>query len=249
MNRSRIARIVLGTAILAGSALATIHSPAAHAGGGLAYGPDTCIQGYVWRDAGPNDHVCVTPATRDQAAYDNSQADARRDPNGGPYGPNTCLQGYVWREAFAGDYVCVTPDTRAQAAADNSQVEARKQINSMPHIWISDYTVGPVCNGDTCTSTSTDDIPRIQVNGDNFTIGGNVYISFRRISSGFLADHYTRTAGSYPGFALGSFGKKTHEFDCSSQASAPVNYTVQAYDYGTGTWSNSLPIKVCSAVL
>jgi hypothetical protein len=90
------------------------------------YGPDTCRQGFVWRDAFPDDHVCVTPETRAQAAYDNSQASARREPGGGPYGPNTCRQGYVWREARPDDYVCVTPETRTQAASDNSQAAARR---------------------------------------------------------------------------------------------------------------------------
>lgn len=89
------------------------------------YGPDTCIRGFVWREAAPNDHVCVRPKVREQARIDNSQAVARRDPNG-PYGPNTCLQGYVWREAFAGDVVCVAPETRTQAAQDNHQANARK---------------------------------------------------------------------------------------------------------------------------
>src|SRR5207245_9876434 len=42
------------------------------------FGPETCRQGFVWREAcGPNDHVCVPPATRSQAAQDNSQAAAR----------------------------------------------------------------------------------------------------------------------------------------------------------------------------
>jgi hypothetical protein len=40
----------------------------------LPYGPDTCIQGYVWREAGPGDVVCVTPATRSQASSDNAAA-------------------------------------------------------------------------------------------------------------------------------------------------------------------------------
>ncbi|HLZ56852.1 MAG TPA: fibronectin type III domain-containing protein [Ktedonosporobacter sp.] len=84
-----------------------------------------CLQGYVWREATPSDHVCVPPQTRSQAAYDNSQRFNRVSPNGGPYGPDTCLQGYVWREAFAGDHVCVTPQTRAQSAYDNSQAWSR----------------------------------------------------------------------------------------------------------------------------
>jgi len=39
-----------------------------------AYGPDTCAQGYVWREAFTNDHVCVTPAVRSQVAADNADA-------------------------------------------------------------------------------------------------------------------------------------------------------------------------------
>ncbi len=90
-----------------------------------SYGPDTCLLPYVWREASPADHVCVTGETRSQAAYDNSQADARRNPYGGPYGPDTCLFGYVWREAFPGDHVCVSSETRSQAAYDNSQASSR----------------------------------------------------------------------------------------------------------------------------
>ena len=48
------------------------------------FGPDTCVSGYVWREAYPNDHVCVLPATRTQAGSDNSQAAGRvARPNGG----------------------------------------------------------------------------------------------------------------------------------------------------------------------
>jgi hypothetical protein len=91
---------------------------------GLPYGSDTCMQGYVWREAIPSDHVCVTPATRQQAQDDNGQASARRDPTG-PYGPDTCMQGYVWRDAFANDHVCVTPATRQQAQDDNRHAAER----------------------------------------------------------------------------------------------------------------------------
>jgi hypothetical protein len=70
--------------------------------------------------------VCVTPATRDQAAQDNSEAASHRSPDGGAYGPDTCLQGYVWRDAVSGDHVCVTPATRDQAAQDNSLAASRR---------------------------------------------------------------------------------------------------------------------------
>ena len=91
---------------------------------GGAYGPNTCGTGYVWRGASPNDLVCVLSATRDLAAYDNSQGASRINPQGA-YGPDTCIQGYVWREAFPGDHVCVTPETRTQAASDNSEAAKR----------------------------------------------------------------------------------------------------------------------------
>lgn len=89
------------------------------------YGPGTCAQGFVWRGAVPNDHVCVTPEVRDLTARDNAQAAARRSPTGGPYGPDTCLSGFVWREAYSGDHVCVTPQIREQAAQDNNWAGVR----------------------------------------------------------------------------------------------------------------------------
>jgi hypothetical protein len=94
--------------------------------------PDTCAQGYVWREAFPNDHVCVTPETRSQAAYDNSQATARIDPINKSYGPDTCIQGYVWREAIPSDFVCVIPETRDKTAYDNSQAANRRVIVQSP---------------------------------------------------------------------------------------------------------------------
>jgi hypothetical protein len=95
----------------------------------LPYGPDTCIQGYVWREARTGDTVCVTPAVRDRTAQENANPTLNRNPNGGAYGPNTCLQGFVWREAFDGDTICVTPDIRSQTLADNAAADSRYQRN------------------------------------------------------------------------------------------------------------------------
>ena len=83
-----------------------------------------CLQGYVWREGSPADHVCVTGGTRSQAAADNAAAASRRA-GGGAYGPDTCRQGFVWRDAFSNDHVCVTGATRSQAAADNAQASNR----------------------------------------------------------------------------------------------------------------------------
>ncbi|WP_036460542.1 MmpS family transport accessory protein [Mycobacterium sp. 141] len=92
----------------------------------LPYGPDTCIQGYVWREARPGDNVCVTPDVRSTVAQQNANPGAHKDPNGA-YGPQTCDQGYVWREAFDGDTVCVTPDFRQQMRNDNAAAASRRQ--------------------------------------------------------------------------------------------------------------------------
>ena len=93
-----------------------------------AYTPDTCQQGFVWREAFPHDHACVTPDVRTQAALDNSLASSRKS-----YGADSCLFGYVWRDAKPGDHVCVTPDVRAQAARDNSLAAARRQPGGGPY--------------------------------------------------------------------------------------------------------------------
>jgi hypothetical protein len=87
---------------------------------------DTCIQGYVWREAIPGDHVCVTPQLRDQAALENQLADSRRSPSGGDYGRDTCLQGFVWREVVPSDHVCVPPETRDQVWQDNRLAASRR---------------------------------------------------------------------------------------------------------------------------
>lgn len=84
----------------------------------LPYGPDTCNDGFVWRDAIPGDHVCVTPASRSEAAHENAIAGSRVDPTGA-YGPNTCKPGFVWRESYSGDVVCVTGARRSAVQQEN----------------------------------------------------------------------------------------------------------------------------------
>ncbi|CAN5712507.1 hypothetical protein BH10ACT9_BH10ACT9_33200 [soil metagenome] len=96
----------------------------------LPFGPDTCLQGFVWREARVGDVVCVTPGVRARTAQENANPLANRQPGGGASGPDTCLQGFVWRDAFAGDHVCVTPAIRSEAAADNAAAASRKQANA-----------------------------------------------------------------------------------------------------------------------
>ena len=85
---------------------------------------DVCASGYVWREAQPADHVCVTPASRALVGQENSMAPQRW--TAGAYGPHTCLQGYVWREAFQGDDVCVTPERRDQVREENRAANSRR---------------------------------------------------------------------------------------------------------------------------
>ncbi|MGW0591548.1 hypothetical protein [Streptosporangium sp. NPDC002607] len=87
------------------------------------WGPNTCTDNYVWRQADASDYVCVTMETRLQTLEDNAAAASRW--TDGPFGPRTCVQGYVWREAFLGDQVCVTGDRRTQARQDNNLAHTR----------------------------------------------------------------------------------------------------------------------------
>jgi len=106
--------------------------------------------GYVWREAYPNDHVCVTPDIRTQARADNAAAASRVQPGGGPFGPDTCKQGYVWREARPSDHVCVTPATRTRAAQDNAEGPYRVVCScSLPLYRYTQKWVGtaPFCSG------------------------------------------------------------------------------------------------------
>jgi hypothetical protein len=62
IRRTRARRLAVAAAALA---LVAVAAPALGAGD---YGADTCLNGYVWREATPTDHVCVTPMVRLQTA-------------------------------------------------------------------------------------------------------------------------------------------------------------------------------------
>ncbi|MER5326315.1 hypothetical protein [Streptosporangium roseum] len=112
--RRAIARVAAVLALVAGPLTV---APAAHAYG--PYGPYTCANSLVWREATPGDLVCVTPARRSIIWQENADAWKHVQPGGGPYGPDTCVQGYVWRETRPSDHVCVVPDSRWWASQDN----------------------------------------------------------------------------------------------------------------------------------
>ncbi|HEY1617708.1 MAG TPA: hypothetical protein VGG25_08825 [Streptosporangiaceae bacterium] len=200
-----------------------------------------CLQGYVWRQAYSGDYVCVTPATRSQAAADNAAAVSRVQQGGGAYGQYTCQQGYVWRQVVPDDYTCVTGDTRSEAVYDNSQVNNRVALFSL---WVTDWdpsSDSTSCSGDVCTTTEGEwDGPDFQVNGEHFNYG-QVQLQIRS-DNGTLLWWANVTAGSYPGYPGGAFGAHTPIGDCSSDPGTTDNEYVVAYDLTSGQWSNKLPI-------
>jgi len=82
--------------------------------GWTEFGPLTCADGYVWRAADDLDYACVTPAERQAAADENS--DASKHGHGG-----ACDTLYVPRDAFPGDKVCVTLAQEANVRADDAE--------------------------------------------------------------------------------------------------------------------------------
>ncbi|WP_405942216.1 hypothetical protein [Streptomyces sp. NBC_00207] len=95
---------------------------------GGAYGPNTCMTSYVWRDSYDGDSYCVTPQIRDW----NHAQNPNRQPGGGAYGPSTCKPGYVWREKWEGDVKCVTPDERDRVKGQGRQVDNGPHTTGIP---------------------------------------------------------------------------------------------------------------------
>jgi hypothetical protein len=189
------------------------------------YGPNTCLMGWVWRQAIPSDDVCVTPETRSQTWYDNSQAPYRVNPNGGAYGPNTCLDGYVWREAVPNDYVCVVPATRTQAAYDNTQASIR--VDSV-NVWTTTWT----------STGSTEQF--VQVNGDHFNYGPTVVGIYDTQNNEPWVPPVTIDATSNPPNVAGSFSVKFNYKYCPPRSLAIPGAYAMACDLTStrcSTWA------------
>jgi len=74
-----------------------------------------CKNGFVTRNAGKGDVVCVTREERKLAKLQNENGPNNAKSSG------ECRSGYVWRDAWDGDGVCVTPQERAEAKAQNAR--------------------------------------------------------------------------------------------------------------------------------
>jgi hypothetical protein len=194
------------------------------------YGPDACLEGWVWRQAISSDHVCVTPAVRDQTAQDNGAAASRVNPNGGPYGPNTCLNGYVWREAYANDMVCVLPATRTQAANDNAQ--AGNRVASLS-IWANTWSPGPNM------------YPYIKVNGDHFNFG-SIRVAIFNSQNQLVQGWNTGTAQAQSPYVGGAWGWDFTINSCADEVPAGTSngYAI-AQDVTSGCYSAKVPVEIC----
>lgn len=84
-----------------------------------------CKPGYVERNAGHSDQVCVSAQSRERAQQENARTVMLW--GAGSYGPRTCAMGFVWREAFVGDLVCVRDDIRTLVKQENQLAASRAE--------------------------------------------------------------------------------------------------------------------------
>ncbi|PEG38732.1 hypothetical protein CQY20_12230 [Mycolicibacterium agri] len=112
------------------------------------YGPDTCKDGFVWRDAVPGDHICVTPERRQKVADDFHTAKSRAAaqspaahlgdprcianrtlPGCSSMAAPSCLEGFVPRAVPGEDVlVCVTPQERDLIAQENANPKQNRVL-------------------------------------------------------------------------------------------------------------------------
>lgn len=100
-----------------------------------------------------------------------------------------------------------------------------------PQIWVTNYTIAPVCNNGICETNSLDDLPHICVDGQGFTPNGDVRIAIFRFSDNQLL-YEAFTVGGKPG---GSLEYLTGLIDCGPYA---FDSFLSAYDNTSQTWSN-----------
>jgi hypothetical protein len=83
-----------------------------------------CASGYVQRDAGAGDAVCVLPDERAATLAENAAAASHHAGHG-----DDCKAGYVKRDAYEGDAVCVTPAQRDAAHAQDAAAAEHVKFN------------------------------------------------------------------------------------------------------------------------
>jgi hypothetical protein len=190
------------------------------------YGTDKCLNGFVWRNAAPGDHVCVTPEIRARVVQQNADA-AKYTTGEGPYGPDVCVDGFVWRAAFAGDHVCVYPAERDKTLDDNASAQTRLDQVRM--------TLGLYSSGGA---------RRFMVRADRMNAGLAVVILFRIDGKALKAWRSLASpdAAKGPG---GFLSLRTGKVQCPGRA----NSYFKVQDGTTGVWSNPYYVSTgCSTL-
>jgi hypothetical protein len=242
VRRSHLRSAGLGLAAAASASVLMVFTGSTASAVG-DYGPDTCLEGYTWRETIPTDHVCVTPAVRAQVQADNAAAADRRWGSG-------CQPDYTWRGAVAtgeadleaavsfayatgqdptvyvpahfdalaaNDHVCVTSAVRSQTIADNNAWNTRVLRMSVD---LSPYEAP------------------VTLQGLGFNTG-TAYIAVVRSSDNTVLwqTWISTSAGA-------NFNVTTPFASCTKDvASTPVYLT--AYDYTAGVWRTGPTREVC----
>jgi hypothetical protein len=189
------------------------------------FGYNTCLEGYVWREAFAGDDVCVTPDRRQQTWDENAQAASLVDPQGG------CIAGHVRRDAGlnnpyifgAVDDSCVTPDIRDAVRAENEHAVDRQLFMSFGF-----------------ASTTSPFV----VDGEGFN-NGWVWVGFYRNDDGSLV------WGTWVMPTLGGglinpriYGFQNLQTPVGNCGGAQNAYLI-TFDSVAGKWSASVPVTVC----
>jgi hypothetical protein len=115
-------------------------------------------------------------------------------------------------------------------------------------VWYGHWFPAPVCNGDICSITSLDDLPRFWISGQDFN-NGRIYVGiFRR--DGTPIKSITINSGVWQGFVAYAWGWKADMIDCAA-IGAPItdNSFIQAKDLTNNLWSNRIFVTTGCPVL
>lgn len=119
---------------------------------GALSGGEGCLAPYVWREAGPNDHVCVTQQAHDDAIDDNLHKDERLDYRyhyprwaNGTYRLDFCLEwGYGCGQPAAEEFCHYRMWTGARNYVEDSNIGASQPTQGMH------FESGQVCREGFC---------------------------------------------------------------------------------------------------
>ncbi|MFC9786551.1 hypothetical protein [Rhodococcus sp. NPDC127528] len=110
-----------------------------------------------------------------------------------------------------------------------------------PALWLTTYRHSIVCDSGVCAPVG-DDVARVRINGDHFTVKSPVDLVVRRPDGS--TSSFTTTTQSLPGFVGGAFSYESPLLDhCDGTADGYV----RARDVASDRWSPEVPVTdACS---